>query len=58
MLVSWLAKLRLFSMPKLVIRKEDGKYVIRDDGDTCYGKYDKKDDAEIALEGWKAYYAV
>jgi hypothetical protein len=45
-------------MPKLVIRKENGKYVIRDEDDTCYGKYDKKDEAEVALKGWKVYYDV
>ena len=43
-------------MPKLSVHKEDGKYVIRDENNTCYGKYDRKDDAEGALEGWKAYY--
>jgi len=43
-------------MPKLSVHKEDGKYVIRDENNTCYGKYDRKDEAEGDLEGWKAYY--
>lgn len=51
-----LGMLRLSLMPKLTIHKEEGKYVIRDENDTCYGKYDVKKEAEDALEGWKAYY--
>jgi hypothetical protein len=43
-------------MPKFVVHYEDGKYVIRDENETCYGKYDLDEEADTAVEGWKAYY--
>lgn len=43
-------------IPKFVVVHENGKYVVRDENDINYGKYDKKSEAEQAAEDWKNYY--
>lgn len=38
------------------ICEEDQKFVIRDQADVRYGVYDRREEAQEALEGWRTYY--
>jgi hypothetical protein len=42
--------------PNLRVLSENKRFILRDESDFRYGQYDTREQAEQALEDWKAYF--